>query len=126
MKFVYSLLLAFVFLSCNKKNPIVDNLYGIPVTLVSEEIDIPIDDQTLTSYLIHSCYSFQGNIYFIAHNYLTHNLDNFNVSQRTVSHIKLDFEGPDGINHDVQGLHFHSLDSIWIYTTGVISLVDSV
>ena len=118
------MIIALALLSCNEKKPLVDNFYGMQTVLVSEEIDIPIDELSLTSYLIHFCYSFQGDNYIIAHNYLTHNLDIFNVSQQTVSHIKLNLEGPDGINHDVQGIYLHSKDSIWIYTMGIISLID--
>jgi hypothetical protein len=127
MKLIYIILLSvFAFFSCNNKNSLVDNIYSISKTLVSKEIDIINDDTSLKSYHLHSTFSYRDDDYIMTYNSRTHALDNFNVSKRTVSHINIDSEGQNGIPHDILGIHVHSIDSIWIYTTGIITLIDSI
>ncbi|MDR0699957.1 MAG: DUF4221 domain-containing protein [Tannerella sp.] len=124
MKSTYFLLLILLTLSCKREVSLIENVYGKPVFLSSTKVDIPIDSVTINSYDRLSTYIHNNDDYILAYNYMTHALDNFNVNKQTVSHIELMSEGPDGIN-EILGFHAHSADSVWIYSTNIISLIDS-
>jgi hypothetical protein len=125
MKSTYFLLFILLSLSCKREVSLIENVYGDPVSLFSTKVDIPIDSVTINSYDRLSTYTHNNDNYILAYNYKTHALDNFNVNKQTVSHIGLMPEGSDGIN-EIQGFHAHSADSIWIYGTNIISLIDSM
>jgi hypothetical protein len=124
LKLIYFSLLALLFLSCKKEVSLVENIYGESASLFSTGIDIPVDSVTFNSYSILSTYIHNNDDYILAYNNNTYALDNFNINKQTASHIELMREGPDGIN-EILGFYAHSADSIWIYSTNIISLIDS-
>ncbi|MDR2231766.1 MAG: DUF4221 domain-containing protein [Tannerella sp.] len=87
-------------------------------------MDIDIDSISLTYYPLNTSYKYNGDEYFLGYNFDTHAFDIFNLSTKTTSHIELVPEGPDGLLN-VRGIYAHSVDSIWVFTDNIISLVDS-
>ncbi|MDR1330755.1 MAG: DUF4221 domain-containing protein [Tannerella sp.] len=120
--FVYSLLMTCF--SCGERDATVGNRYGEAVSPVVTRDDISLDERCLTSYNILSTFVENGSDHVFAYNSRTHVLDHFNLTERTVSHIALNREGPDAVPVDMSGIYVHSRDSIWVYGAQTILLLD--
>ena len=61
-----SFLLICLFLSCAKsQDRLIESQYGKAISFEKEEINIPIDDKTLTSYQVISCFQENENTRWI-------------------------------------------------------------
>lgn len=63
--------------------------------------------------------------YMIGYNYKTHCLDIFNLTQKNIETIPLYGDGPNSINRDINGIYSTTTDSIWLYTTNMIYLLNN-
>ena len=121
-----SLLLICLFLSYVKtKDGLIESQYGKVISFDKEEINIPIDDKTLTSYQVISCFQENRENLIYAYNNPMHSLDIFNINDRTVSHLSFNKEGENGILKNVSGLYVHQKDSLWLYSQGFLYLVNN-
>lgn len=93
-----SFLLICLFLSCAKsQDGLIESQYGKAISFEKEEINIPIDDKTLTSYQVISCFQENENNLVYAYNSPMHSLDIFNLNDQSISHLPLNKEGENGI-----------------------------
>lgn len=113
--------------SCNDKdNGLLKSHYGSAITLEKTEVEIDIDENTLCSYQVLTAYeegSHEKLLY--AYNGPMHSLDIFDLNKKTISHIKLETEGMNGILKNVSGICVHKKDSIWLYSQGFLYLTGS-
>ena len=86
-------------LSCAKsQDRLIESQYGKAISFEKkEEINIPIDDKTLTSYQVISCFQENENNLVYAYNSPMHSLDIFNLNDQSISHLPLNKEGENGI-----------------------------
>lgn len=128
MKKIFTLsLVVTVLFSCSKKeNEVLENQYGTSVTLKKENVLIPIDDETLTSYQIFSAYNNEGSDYILGYNSILHAIDIIKASDKLASHVQLKEEGEDGILKQVSGIFAHNMDSIWVYSQNYLYLTDTL
>ena len=83
-----SFLLICLFLSCAKsQDRLIESQYGKAISFEKEEINIPIDDKTLTSYQVISCFQENENNLVYAYNSPMHSLDIFNLNDQSISHL---------------------------------------
>lgn len=121
-----SFLLICLFLSCAKsQDRLIESQYGKAISFEKEEINIPIDDKTLTSYQVISCFQENENNLVYAYNSPMHSLDIFNLNDQSISHLPLNKEGENGILKNVSGLYVHQEDSLWLYSQGFLYLVNN-
>lgn len=91
------------------------------------QIDIPssADILELKSYNVTAPIDFDSIKGFIAYNYRTHSLDLVNLhGEHHISSISLQREGPDGIQREICGICPTSEDSIWVYDTVAMYLLN--
>lgn len=121
-----SFLLICLFLSCAKsQDRLIESQYGKAISFEKEEINIPIDDKTLTSYQVISCFQENENNLVYAYNSPMHSLDIFNLNDQSISHLPLNKEGENGVLKNVSGLYVHQEDSLWLYSQGFLYLVNN-
>ena len=114
-------------ISCtNKDNGLLKSYYGSPVSLNKTEMNIHIDENTLCAYQTFSTFKEKDNEELLfAYNSPMHSLDIFNLSDQRISHIQLEPEGANGVLKGVSGIYTHRMDSIWLYSQGILYLTDS-
>lgn len=127
MKQTFSIiLLLYLFVSCTKsKDGSIETNYGKAISFDKEEIVLPIDDKTLTSYQVISCYQEKEDNLIYAYNSPMHSLDIFNLDNKTVSHLPLHAEGENGILKNVSGLYVDRKDNMWLYSQGFLYQVNN-
>jgi len=130
MKIGYLLITLFLsFVSCTSESSYLA-LNKHSKLLENKEIEeqskvFQIDEFTLNAYQISSSYvEDKGREYIISYNGMTHSLDVINLNNNSISHIKLDKEGTNGIFPDISGLFIHNMDSIFLYSQYVIFQID--
>lgn len=113
--------------SCtHKSDQLLESKYKDFISLEKKGIAIPIDENTLSSYQLFSSLKENPEEELLyAYNSPMHSLDIFNLSDKTVSHVKLDAEGSNGIMKNVSGICVHKQDSIWLFSQGILYLTDS-
>lgn len=123
---IFCILFSLVISCTNKDNELSTNKYGSFISLDKKEINIHIDENTLCSYQTISTIREKNNKeHIFAYNSPMHSIDIFNLSDKKISHIKLELEGTNGILKNVSGIYVHKQDSIWLYSQGFIYLIDS-
>lgn len=123
----YAIILLNLLLSCKEDvRGLQENLYaGLSVSVQTEDVDIPIDENTLKDYYLLSSYQVASNQKKImAYNDQLHTLDVFDLAAKTVSHISMAEDGPNAILRPIGGLYVHHTDSIWVYSQGYAFLLD--
>lgn len=126
-KIFFLFLIVNVIFSCTKKeNKILDNQYGTSTTLKKENVLIPIDDETLTSYQFFSTYNNNKSNYIFGYNSKLHAIDIIGVGDTVISHVQLQEEGENGILKQVSGIFVHNMDSIWVYSQNNLYLTDTL
>ena len=119
--FLYIIIVLSLFSCKERRNTLLDSQYTTEVRVNTDEYIMPTKENFfLRNY---NMLSSSGDI-VVAYNYRVHALDIFNQSDY-LAQIELKTEGGDGILQDIQGLHFHTWDSIWIYNHGIIYLTDT-
>ena len=119
-------ILSIVAISCtNEKNNLLGNQYGNAISLGKTNVAIPIDENTLCSYQTYSIIKTNEGELLFAYNDPMHSIDVFDLKGRAVSHIQLETEGTNGILKNVTGIYVCGEDSIWLYSQGLLYLIDS-
>ena len=112
--------------SCKDGGGVLNSQYGTSVILKRENISIPIDSETLTSYQIFSAYNDGEYNYILGYNSKLHAIDIIDVYDRLVSHVQLKEDGENGVLNQVSGIFVHSMDSIWVYSQNHLYLIDTL
>jgi len=104
-----------------------ENRYADEITVKMEEFVLPTNDELfLRDYSEISSFTNESSVDIIAgYNYRIHALDIFSPQSNYVKQVKLDKEGGNGIHPRIDGLYVYSLDSIWIYSQGIVYLTDT-
>jgi len=120
-------MLALFIMSCERNNKyLIDSHYADEITVKNNEFILPTKDELfLRDYNMISSLSNNRLDIIVAYNYRTHALDLFSPQTNYLTQVKLDEEGGNGILPNIEGLYFHTLDSIWIYNRGIIYLTDT-
>lgn len=119
------ILLICLLISCtNTKDGLMENRNGNSISFAKEEINIPIDDKTLPSYQLFSCYQENRDNLLYAYNSPMHSLDIFDLNGLSVSHLPFEKEGKNGILKGVSGLFVHQKDSLWLFSQNYLYLVN--
>lgn len=110
------ILLAFIS-SCNSKQErLKENVYGITPELLWDEMSFANDEQCLLKdYFMSSSFKNDSVNMFVGYNDKIHALDFFDLSNAKTYQCQLESEGPEGTARRICGIHFHNLDSIWVY-----------
>ena len=117
------------FVSCeNKEKRLHENQYADAITVKITEVVVPTKDELfLRDYNMISSFVNNSSLDVIAgYNYRIHALDLFSPQRDYLKQINLEKEGANGILLPIDGLFFHSFDSIWIYSQGIIYLTDTI
>ena len=103
-------------LSCNdKRSNFIDNTVSNKQIsdITATEKFIKLDSIHLKNYPIQTFSSKNQYEYWIGYNYQTHNLDIFNLNQKTIESIPLYGEGPNAIHRDINGIYSNNLDEFY-------------
>lgn len=126
--FTFNVFILVLFVSCrNKSTTLQDNAYADEITVKTEEFILSTEDLPfLKDYNLISSHICDKKLDVIAaYNYKIHALDIFTIQDNYLAQIPLNSEGENAIIPDIQGLYFHSWDSIWIYNHGLVYLTDT-
>jgi hypothetical protein len=129
-KYINISIFLFIFLfSCiNENYKVINNKTSDIIITELETISdsIELTEDYLNNYYTQTLFSKNSNDYMVAHNHKTHYIDIFNISKKEMSNIKLYEEGQNSINRDINGIYANSIDSIWLYSTGNIYLLNTL
>lgn len=124
-----SIFLFILLFSCNDENNKVINNKTSDIIITELETvsdSIELTEDYLNNYYTQTLFSKNSNDYMITHNHKTHYIDIFNISKKEMFNIKLYDEGQNSINRDINGIYANSIDSIWLYSTGNIYLLNTL
>lgn len=125
---IHSLLCCvFLFISCQREQSyLLESKYAGILTINEKTVKILSDKTSLPEYdCITSFTNQQGKESIVGYNYKTHTLDFIHLDKSPISHTRLDREGNNQIIENMNGIFIHNEDSIWLYSNGIISLIDT-
>lgn len=123
---IFCILFSFVISCTNEDNGLLINQYGPSISLDKTDMNIHIDENTLCSYQTLSTFREKNDDELLfAYNSPMHSLDVFSLKNKKISHIQLESEGKNGILRHASGLYVHNKDSIWLYSQGLLYLINS-
>jgi hypothetical protein len=122
------LMVAFVLVvgvSCQNKETSKGNTFGKEAKLKFNEVSIAIDSVTLSTYsMMSATEDSRGHELIYGYNYKVHALDQIDLANHSLTHIRLSKEGANGIPPYVNGMYVHNPDSIWLYNSNIFYLVN--
>lgn len=127
---VYYLILIFLpllALSCIDENGIIENSQSdiIVADLKKDNFSVFLPKDFLNNYHTQKTFSTNKHDYLFGYNDKTHNIDIFNLTEKNMSSVKLNQEGPNSISGEVNSIFISSLDSIWILANNTVFLINN-
>jgi len=127
---VYCLILTFSLLvvsSCIDEHGIIENSQSeiIVTDLKKDSFSVFLPKNFLNNYHTQKTFSTHNQDYLFGYNDKTHNIDVFNLTEKNMTTIKLNQEGPNSISGQVNSIFISSLDSIWILANNTVFLINS-
>ncbi|MGJ3236694.1 DUF4221 family protein [Marivirga sp.] len=118
LKIFYALIFI---LACNPSEEKKEDIKELKLKI--SPIAIEIDTLGKYSYEVFT-FKNQENLKFITYNNTTHSIEFYDLKSKKLSkRIFLEADGPKAIGN-VQGLYYHNQDSIFIYSRGIINIIN--
>lgn len=115
-----------MFCSCDKEEKRVFAEYTQQgdLKLKVDTLLIDIDEQTSYAYMRFNTFDVGNDFYLISYNRAIHTLQFFSLERKKlIKTVALERGGVNGIN-DIQNLYVHSLDSIFVFDSGNMKIID--
>jgi hypothetical protein len=119
----WSMILLLTF--CNQKPHMQDSKNSSSISHAVDTLLVPADSTTALDITVYDHFDNGDAEFLFFYNGYSHHLYGFNLSEKKYDYIiPLSRNGQEGVGN-IESMHIHSLDSIFVYERGIVKLLNS-